>query len=57
MKLTKHTTIRQTRNMTCSVSLTPEGVTLFLELQKADKTQTFEQIMSIIIKGDIKNEG
>lgn len=56
MKLTKHTKIFQRKNYCCSVSLTPEGVNLFIELRNADPTLTAEEIMSIIIKGDIKNE-
>ena len=56
MKLTKHTNIIQRKNFTCSVSLTKKGMSLALELYNADNNLTVEEIVSIIIRGDINNE-
>ena len=56
MKLTKHTNIIQRKNFTCSVSLTKEGMSLASELYNADNSLTVEEIVKIIIKGDLENE-
>ena len=56
IKLTKHTKINKRNNMSCTVTLTPEGQALASELFSADQNLTIEEIVKIIIKGDITNE-